>query len=170
MKPKNRAFCPCCQKQKLTFETEAKAENFLRYNAEDIYNETGKKPIRAYYCMACGGWHVTSLEQNIHCVSKMERNLMEYTKRNNAKKEANQKENLINELVCKFRSKIKSLEKLLMRQQITKEECLQRLQTLKSNFDIFKENVTGHERFIRLMSARMETLSMSCIPVAYQIQ
>lgn len=163
MKPKHRTFCPCCQKLKLSFETEAKAENFLRYNADDIYNETGRKPIRAYYCMVCGGWHVTSLAESPHCVSRMEHNLMEYSKELHIKKESNRREALINELISKFREKIKALEKLLTCQMITKEDCFLHLSTLIKNFDVFKANVTGHERFIRIMSARMDALSRNCI-------
>lgn len=57
---KNRHYCPSCGKVKMLFTSESKANNFLKFNAEQIYLETGKKPIRAYYCAACCGWHITS--------------------------------------------------------------------------------------------------------------
>lgn len=60
MKPKNRTFCPYCGYLKMLFETEKKANLYLKYNADDVLEENGKKPIRSYYCEACGGWHVTS--------------------------------------------------------------------------------------------------------------
>ena len=65
MRPKNRVFCAYAGRAKLLFETKNKAENFIRRNADEIGAEskTGKKPVRAYYCAACGGWHVTSREK-----------------------------------------------------------------------------------------------------------
>ena len=44
----------CCLNQK------KKAENFIKYNSDEILNETGIAPVRAYYCPFCGGWHITS--------------------------------------------------------------------------------------------------------------
>ncbi len=61
MKPiKNRYYCNGCSRVKMLFKTEEKALNFIKYNSEEIFNETGVAPIRAYYCQYCGGWHVTS--------------------------------------------------------------------------------------------------------------
>ena len=60
MKPSHRIFCPDAGRSKLRFETEKKALNFIRFNADDIEREHGYRPIRAYYCVACGCWHVTS--------------------------------------------------------------------------------------------------------------
>ena len=33
---------------------------FMKYNAESIREETGRAPIRAYYCNGCCCWHLTS--------------------------------------------------------------------------------------------------------------
>lgn len=61
MKPtKNRIFCPDCTRPKLLFKTEKQANNFIRFNAEEIAEENGYAPVRSYYCPLCGGWHVTS--------------------------------------------------------------------------------------------------------------
>lgn len=60
MKPKNRVYCQSCKKSKLQFESESKALNFIKFNADEILEETGKAPIRAYYCNLCCCWHVTS--------------------------------------------------------------------------------------------------------------
>lgn len=61
MKPtKSRVFCPDCSYSKILFSSKAKADNFIAFNAEAIEAETGKRPVRSYYCSACGGWHVTS--------------------------------------------------------------------------------------------------------------
>jgi hypothetical protein len=60
MKPtKNKVFCNNCNRAKMLFETEKKAENFIRFNKDEIEAETGIVPQRAYYCLFCGGWHVT---------------------------------------------------------------------------------------------------------------
>ena len=76
MKPsKNRIFCNGCKRHKMLFETQPKADNFIKFNSNDILEETGKAPIRSYYCEFCGGYHVTSntseeigerLDQNYH--------------------------------------------------------------------------------------------------------
>ena len=65
MRPtKNSRFCPQCGKSKMVFESSKEAYRFLRYNADEIETENGKRPVRAYYCSACGGWHVTSKPQS----------------------------------------------------------------------------------------------------------
>jgi hypothetical protein len=60
-KPKNRIMCPDCGKSKMLFETEAKANNFIKFNSEEF--ENGDE-LRVYYCPACCGWHIT--HQKIH--------------------------------------------------------------------------------------------------------
>lgn len=55
-KPKNRIMCPDCGKQKMLFESEAKANNFIKFNKDAI--ENGNE-LRAYYCPACCGWHIS---------------------------------------------------------------------------------------------------------------
>ena len=61
MKPtKNKIFCVSCKRPKMLFESQAKADNFILYNKEEIEEENGKAPVRSYYCRLCGGWHVTS--------------------------------------------------------------------------------------------------------------
>lgn len=61
MKPtRNKIHCPECGRTKMLFESEEKAINFMRFNNEQIIEETGKAPVRAYYCNACGGYHLTS--------------------------------------------------------------------------------------------------------------
>lgn len=68
MKPtKNRVFCHDCGRAKMLFQTEKQALNFIKFNAENILEENGKAPTRVYYCEACAGWHVTSLEQFENC-------------------------------------------------------------------------------------------------------
>ena len=62
MKPTNNSvFCIGCQKNKMLFESQSKAENFIKYNREGILEENGKAPVRSYYCEFCLGYHVTSI-------------------------------------------------------------------------------------------------------------
>jgi len=60
-KPKNRVICPDCGKPKMLFETEKKAELFIKFNGEEICNDVSK--LRTYYCPACCGYHISSKPQ-----------------------------------------------------------------------------------------------------------
>lgn len=61
MKPSKRIYCRECGREKIVFETEKKALNFIKWNADEIESESGRRPVRAYYCDCCGGYHVTSM-------------------------------------------------------------------------------------------------------------
>ena len=61
MKPSKRIYCRECGREKIVFETEKKALNFIKWNADEIESESGRRPVRAYYCECCGGYHVTSM-------------------------------------------------------------------------------------------------------------
>lgn len=74
MKPtKNRFFCKDCGRRKMVFETEKKADTFIKFNGDEIEGETGYKPERSYFCIYCGGWHVTSKKEYIEIKSKTEK-------------------------------------------------------------------------------------------------
>jgi hypothetical protein len=61
MKPtRNKVYCYGCHRSKMLFESEAKANNFIKFNSDEIKDETGVAPVRSYYCAYCGGYHVTS--------------------------------------------------------------------------------------------------------------
>ena len=59
MKPNNRVMCPDCIRPKMLFETERKAENFIKWNAAEMKHG---ESLRAYYCPACCGWHISHQE------------------------------------------------------------------------------------------------------------
>lgn len=62
MKPtRNRVYCPSCLRSKMLFESEEKANSFIRFNSAEIMELNGKAPMRSYYCRFCGGWHITSI-------------------------------------------------------------------------------------------------------------
>lgn len=61
MKPtKNKIFCYGAKRTKMLFETQAKADNFIKYNSAEMLETVKKAPVRSYYCQFCMGWHVTS--------------------------------------------------------------------------------------------------------------
>lgn len=62
MKPKNNSYwCPDCNRPKMRFETEKKAQNFIKYNGTDILKEGQTvEQIRVYYCPSCCAYHITT--------------------------------------------------------------------------------------------------------------
>ena len=63
MKPtNNRVYCIGCKHPKMLFETQTKADNFIKFNRDAIASSSEKVPTRSYYCSFCCGWHVTSVE------------------------------------------------------------------------------------------------------------
>lgn len=64
MKPiKNRFHCIYSGRVKMLFKTEKKANNFMKFNNDTIESENGYKPVRAYFCICCNGWHLTSKQR-----------------------------------------------------------------------------------------------------------
>lgn len=64
MKPtKSLVYCLETRRQKILFKSESKADNFIRFNADEIRENSGYAPVRSYYCISCGGWHVTHLPE-----------------------------------------------------------------------------------------------------------
>ena len=78
MKPSKRIYCRECGRSKLLFETEKKALRFIKFNADEIEAEAGRKPERAYYCECCGGWHTTSMKNKPHSLTRVNKVLEAY--------------------------------------------------------------------------------------------
>lgn len=57
IKPKNRVYCPDCGRQKMKFNSEKEAEDFIKWNKT---NFDDKIPSRIYWCEACCGYHITA--------------------------------------------------------------------------------------------------------------
>jgi hypothetical protein len=92
MKPtKSRMYCHDCGRLKTNFETEKKAMTFIKFNQEEISSESGYSPMRAYFCISCNAWHVTSKAEKPGLKSKTERVLDFYVadKENRARNKAN---------------------------------------------------------------------------------
>lgn len=75
---KSRVYCRDCGRQKILFESESKALNFIKFNADDIEECGGYAPQRAYYCISCAGWHVTSKDDGFKGKSRSERAIAKY--------------------------------------------------------------------------------------------
>ncbi len=66
MKPnKSVVYCNNCERRKILFDTEKSAENFMKFNNDEIKLKSGRNPKRSYYCVFCMGWHITSKEEFI---------------------------------------------------------------------------------------------------------
>lgn len=135
MKPtKNRHYCVGCQHHKILFETKEEAVRFINYNADTIEYETGRRPVRAYYCHTCGGWHVTSsrYSQNRKSIIRRfgeERGLEISAKVTElSKKCRNVEEGLLR--------KIRELRHLLKFEHIDAERCNDKIQKLMADFEI----------------------------------
>lgn len=89
MKPtKNQVFCIGCRHHKMLFESQSKADNFIKFNSDEIAEHTGKAPSRSYYCTFCCGWHITSISDLDKAAARDERDVMiwEQVKQANALK------------------------------------------------------------------------------------
>lgn len=71
----------------MLFESEDKANNFIRFNSSEIMELNGKAPNRSYYCRFCGGWHITSVrsEQKGLEIDQLEEERFEKLTNNKAK-------------------------------------------------------------------------------------
>ena len=79
MKPKRRVMCPDCHRPKMLFETERKANDFIRWNADSM--EYGSETLRAYYCPSCCGWHISHHEHQERYEQQTDRLIDAYHRR-----------------------------------------------------------------------------------------
>jgi hypothetical protein len=77
---KNRVYCHNSGKTKMLFEDEKKAKLFLKFNTEEIKSKSGHSPVVSYFCIVCGGWHVTSQVKHPNYKSTTEKVLERYSK------------------------------------------------------------------------------------------
>jgi hypothetical protein len=146
MKPtKNRVFCYDCGRQKMVFETERKANTFIKFNSDEIEIETGHAPTRGYFCIACNGWHVTSKNEVLNIKSKTEIVLEEFEQKRKLE-EIRRKEIQIKKkeelkiLINEIQNKIDNIKKSLDQ----KDECFK---LLKNTFDAIERAKGTKERF-----------------------
>lgn len=112
MKPtKSKVFCRDCERSKMLFETEKKADNFIKFNKEEIEAESGYAPQRSYYCLFCGGWHLTSIKDKIG-LSKKEQILKQ--------KRLDKEKSKVTKLLSQEDSKIQNIIRNKRRSEILK--------------------------------------------------
>jgi F0F1-type ATP synthase epsilon subunit len=144
MKPtKNRVLCKDCGKYKMLFESEKKANTFIKFNGNEIEAESGYKPERSYYCIYCGGWHLTSQKEYIEIKSKTEILLEKYNEEKERKAKLLQEEKLITEKKQReLKKMIASLEKDVNKLQLLDTNSINleiALQTVANKLEKIKE-------------------------------
>ena len=115
MPTKNKVFCKDCERTKMLFETKNKANNFIAFNQEEIETESGYAPQRSYFCLFCGGWHITSIKEVIG-ISKNEKLLENFLAEKKAKanadkaKDKEDKEEKLNKITSVLENQIKGMD------------------------------------------------------------
>jgi hypothetical protein len=99
----------------MLFETEKKAETFIKFNSEEIEAETGFKPERSYFCIACNGWHITHQKEILNIPSRTERIENLYHK------EKEQKALIKTQKRVEFKQSIENIEKYIAILEDSKE-------------------------------------------------
>ena len=123
MKPKNRIFCADCGKAKMLFETEKKAQNFIKFNGQDILRDGQTiDQIRVYYCPSCCGYHITSKPFKETYNHNTERLLKEY-------KQSKANKAFLNALKYTDDEVTKDIQKQAQRASITSKKGLRRFIT-----------------------------------------
>lgn len=121
MKPtKNRYFCPQSGRVKMKFDTEKKAENFIKFNEKEI--DTGGLKLRVYYCAACGGYHLTK--------SKLSRFYIEKDRKQGSQSSDIQAQDIYDSLKKKYKNKkeaIKDVESRDVDKEV-KEKTIKKIQ------------------------------------------
>lgn len=180
MKPtKSRLFCLESQKGKIRFETEIKANTFLRFNADKIEEESGVRPTRSYFCIACNCWHITSKKELKNIKSKTEiilekfhQEVEEKKKKNlpkantniikveEQKEEGNQQKENKSEKADEKKLKAQRKENSLIETKTKREKLTEQLFKVKSSIDSInsvKKYITTDE-FIKVISDSISTL------------
>lgn len=131
----------------MLFETKDEAIRFIHYNADTVEQETGKRPVRAYYCYDCGGWHVTSSRYSQNRKSILRRFGMEDGAVIFAK---------VVELSGKCRNvedallrKIRELRHLLKFEHIDVARCQKKIQCLMDDFDLVMRYQFGEKNGVQ---------------------
>ena len=58
---KNKVYCVSCKREKLLFETQEAADRYIKFFREEKEGMNAKMASRSYYCVFCGGYHLTSI-------------------------------------------------------------------------------------------------------------
>lgn len=139
---KKRFFCVDCNKPKILFESKKKAIRFMEFNGDEIEAHSGKRPVRAYYCIACGGWHTTSHEKAPAGHSHIERYFYKQDKLKFLRNRINASLGTNKTLEKFLRGKVHEFRMQVMKKLINVEICAGMLRQLISLFnDIYRADL-----------------------------
>lgn len=138
----------------MLFESESKASNFIKFNKDEIVKETGKAPVRSYYCQFCGGWHITSNPNEEIGARLNERDtqkINEVTELKNKVKEISQKTRIERDkLIAEYNT---AKENLLIYMNLGKfdeaQECYTKATELLRNDRILWHNLNKNKIYIQ---------------------
>jgi len=135
MKPtKNKIFCVSCKRPKMLFESQAKADNFILYNKEEIEEENGKAPVRSYYCRLCGGWHVTSSQSEVTKAKAERRDKQIVAEVDRFAKIYEDADSVVDELYNRWeQAKVAIQQGRLKAAEMLVRQCLELLQSLRAS-------------------------------------
>lgn len=172
MKPnKSFVYCTNGNRRKILFETEKKAENFMKFNNEEIKKESGYSPQRSYYCIFCNGWHLTSKKVLRHEKSKKEKLVEQYTQehgRKNVKnRDISQKIDILKCEITDFSKKEEKFEKYKelakRKKEIKSKEEIEELRIIglkRKNRQIEKDNIREKRDYIeKYLTSQIEEMS-----------
>jgi len=103
----------------MLFESEKKANTFIKFNSEEIEENSGYSPLRSYFCISCSGWHVSS-KLTFNKVSKTEKIIEKYEKEK---------------------------EKRLIQRKINQETAKLRNDELKRKYELIKYQINNLEKY-----------------------
>lgn len=150
MKPsRGRAYCREAQRLKIFFETERKAENFIKFNHADMIQESGFAPTRWYYCIACDGWHVSSSRRFKNAANKTELVIEAFTQETTPTRhvpQADAKDNIPKTIVPQIikKSAILTPEEKIDRLKEVLKKISQRIPTIAVLLDQKSEKILIH--------------------------
>ena len=136
-KPKNRIYCPDCGKEKMLFETEDKAKRFIKFNSVDI---THGELLRPYFCIACGGYHISHKPNKINAQCRAERVINMYNDMKNARQK------LINNKLAENNDNINQLVDLMKLELFTTRKDVNRFLNSIEIRNKFSAFVINHAR------------------------
>lgn len=138
MKPtRNKHFCNGCGHTKILFESQSKADNFIKFNGESILEETGRMPVRSYYCEFCGGYHVTSSDSSEvgERLNRRDHKVMdEVILLKNSRKDLNKLSNELQQKLAQIRRLIINWQKEVAQEQL--QPCLLELEMIQKMYPL----------------------------------
>ena len=164
MKPtKNRVFCKDSGRLKMVFETEKKANTFIKFNSAEIEAESGFGPSRSYYCLYCNGWHVTSKKAKAGADSPTEIVLDQYRREKEARRMQKAKAAQIRQENAEtLNNHLRTIEKLFREIEVarsngSKDQCMTILNHADTVMKLAKSIKGGHKGK-KVIESRLELL------------